>query len=143
MFKKSKICSGVLLALGGGLTLASMPAFAQTVERIEVTGSRIKSLSVDTVSPVTVIDAKEIKVDGVRNVESFLNNLPQVFADQGANVVNGSTGTASVNLRGLGADRMVVMKAGRVEEQGACAHVLARPMRGSTRGSCWRRCRGW
>ena len=41
------------------------------------------------------------------------------------------------------ADWLVVMKAGRVEEQGACAHVLARPMRGSTRGSCWRRCRGW
>ena len=41
------------------------------------------------------------------------------------------------------ADRMVVMKAGRVEEQGACTDVLARSMRGSTRGSCWRRCRGW
>ena len=113
MFKKSKICSGVLLALGGGLTLASLPTFAQVTERVEVTGSRIKSLSVDTVSPVTVIDAKEIKVDGVRNVESFLNNLPQVFASQGANVVNGSTGTANVNLRGLGASRTLVLVNGR------------------------------
>jgi outer membrane receptor protein involved in Fe transport len=107
MFKKSKVCTGVLLAL------ASLPAFSQATDRVEVTGSRIKSLSVDTVSPVTVIDAKEIRVDGVRNVESFLNNLPQVFADQGANVVNGSTGTATVNLRGLGADRTLVLVNGR------------------------------
>jgi iron complex outermembrane recepter protein len=125
MFKKSKVCTGVLLALGGGLTLASLPAFAQTTDRVEVTGSRIKSLSVDTVSPVTVIDAKEIRVDGVRNVESFLNNLPQVFADQGANVVNGSTGTATVNLRGLGADRTLVLVNGRRLPMGSPNSVAA------------------
>ena len=113
MFKRTKVCTGVLVALGGSLTLAGMPVWAQSVERIEVTGSRIKTLSIDTVSPVTVIDAKEIKADGVRNVESFLNNLPQVFADQGANVVNGSTGTAAVNLRGLGAERTLVLVNGR------------------------------
>jgi len=33
------------------------------------------------------------------------------------------------------ADRLVVMKAGRVEEQCACADVLPSP-RGSTRDSC-------
>lgn len=125
MFKKSKVCSGVLLALGGSLTLASLPAFAQTVERVEVTGSRIKSLTVDTVSPVTVIDAKEIKVDGVRNVESFLNNLPQVFADQGANVVNGASGTAAVNLRGMGAERTLVLVNGRRLSMGSPNSVAA------------------
>jgi outer membrane receptor protein involved in Fe transport len=113
MFKKSKICTGALLAMGGALTLAALPAFAQSTERIEVTGSRIKSLSIDTVSPVTIVDAKEIKADGVRNVEAFLNNLPQVFASQGANVVNGSSGTANVNLRGLGASRTLVLVNGR------------------------------
>lgn len=125
MFKKSKVCTGVLLALGGGLTLASLPAFSQATDRVEVTGSRIKSLSVDTVSPVTVVDAKEIRVDGVRNVESFLNNLPQVFADQGANVVNGSTGTATVNLRGLGADRTLVLVNGRRLPMGSPNSVAA------------------
>ena len=125
MFKKTKVCTGVLVALGGSLMLAGMPAWAQPVERVEVTGSRIKTLSTDTVSPVTVIDAKEIKVDGVRNVESFLNNLPQVFADQGANVVNGSTGTASVNLRGLGADRTLVLVNGRRLPMGSPNSVAA------------------
>ena len=124
MFKRSKICTGVLVAMGGSLMLA-LPAFAQTTERVEVTGSRIKSLTVDSVSPVTVVDAKEIKVDGVRNVESFLNNLPQVFADQGANVVNGSSGTAAVNLRGLGAERTLVLVNGRRLPMGSPNSVAA------------------
>ena len=36
-----------------------------------------------------------IRVEGVRDVESLLNNLPQVFADQGGQVSNGATGTAT------------------------------------------------
>ena len=40
MFKKTKICTGVLVAMGA----IALPASAQTVERIEVTGSRIKQI---------------------------------------------------------------------------------------------------
>lgn len=99
-------------------------AFAQTpapapaatpekVEKIEVTGSRIPSANLESTSPITTIDAQAIKVDGLRSVENLLNNLPQVFADQGGNVSNGATGTATVNLRGLGADRTLVLVNGR------------------------------
>jgi len=108
MFKKTHVATGVLIALGSAL---AAPAFAQ--EKIEITGSRIKSLSVEGTSPVTVIGAEDIKVEGARNVENFLNNLPQVFADQGSSVSNGATGTATVNLRGLGADRTLVLVNGR------------------------------
>lgn len=111
MFKKTQICTGVLLALSG--FTAATHAQQQQLERVEVTGSRIKSINVEAVSPVSVISDKEIKADGVRNTEALLNNLPQVFASQGANVVNGSTGTATVNLRGLGADRTLVLVNGR------------------------------
>lgn len=110
-FKRTKVCVGVLAALGG-VSLAPL-SWAQSAERIEVTGSRIKTLETEGISPVTVVESKEIRTEGVRNVESFLNNLPQVFADQGGNVVNGSTGTATVNLRGLGADRTLVLVNGR------------------------------
>lgn len=112
MFKKKALYTSIMLAFSGAAVLHA-PARAQDGQRVEVTGSRIKTLTVDSPSPVTVIDAKEIKTDGVRNVESFLNNLPQVFADQGANVVNGSTGTAAVNLRGLGSERTLVLINGR------------------------------
>ena len=113
MFKKTKVCTAALIAIGGAAALIGASAQAQTSERIEVTGSRIKSINIEGPSPITVLGAQEIKADGVRNVESLLNNLPQVFADQGANVVNGSTGTATVNLRGLGADRSLVLVNGR------------------------------
>ena len=78
MFERTKLSTAALVALGG--VMLAMPAYAQqTGERIEITGSRIKSIEVEGISPITVVDAKEIKTEGLRNVESFLNNLPQVF----------------------------------------------------------------
>jgi len=112
MFKKTKVCSGVLVALGSAILLPAT-AQAQTAERIEITGSRIKSIAAEGASPVAVLGSADIKIDGVRNVESLLNNLPQVFADQGGNVVNGASGTAAVNLRGLGSERTLVLVNGR------------------------------
>jgi iron complex outermembrane recepter protein len=83
------------------------------VERIEVTGSRILSANLEGPSPITVIDAQAIKADGLRSVENLLNNLPQVFAGQGGNVSNGSSGTANVDLRGFGPTRTLVLVNGR------------------------------
>ncbi|MDP1900017.1 MAG: TonB-dependent receptor [Rubrivivax sp.] len=113
MFKKTKVCTGVLIALGGGLTLAGLPAFAQTAERVEITGSRIKTFEVESASPVVSVSAESIKVEGVRSVEQLLNNLPQVFADQGGQVSNGASGTATVNLRNFGSARTLVLINGR------------------------------
>jgi len=122
MFKKTKVCSGVLVALGSAMLLPAA-AQAQTAERIEITGSRIKSIAAEGASPVAVLGSADIKIDGVRNVESLLNNLPQVFADQGGNVVNGASGTASVDLRGLGADRTLVLMNGRRLPMGSANNV--------------------
>lgn len=113
MFKRNKICSGLALAFGGALAVTALPGIAQTSERVEVTGSRIKTIEVEGASPVTTLSAETIKVDAVRSVESMLNNLPQVFADYGGQVSNGATGTATVNLRNLGRDRTLVLVNGR------------------------------
>jgi outer membrane receptor protein involved in Fe transport len=45
----------------------------------------------------------------VTRVEDLINNLPQAFADLGGNLSNGSTGTATVNLRNLGPQRTLVL----------------------------------
>jgi iron complex outermembrane recepter protein len=82
-------------------------------EKISVTGSRIAAPNLDSASPIASVDARAIKAEGVRNVESLLNNLPQVFADQGGSVSNGATGIATVNLRGLGPSRTLVLVNGR------------------------------
>lgn len=82
--------------------------------KIEVTGSRIPlQQNVESHSPISIISADDIKIEGTRNVENLLNNMPQVFADQNATVANGASGTATVNLRGLTPNRTLVLMNGR------------------------------
>ncbi|WP_332878191.1 TonB-dependent receptor domain-containing protein [Massilia sp. S19_KUP03_FR1] len=92
---------------------AAQEAEAPPAARVEVTGSRIPTANLEGPSPITVVTAKDIQAEGARSVESFLNNLPQVFADQGGSISNGATGTATVNLRNFGADRTLVLVNGR------------------------------
>jgi iron complex outermembrane receptor protein len=80
---------------------------------VVVTGSRIATPSLESVSPVTAVSAEEIKDQGITRVEDLLNSLPQVVADQGSGLSMGSNGTATVNLRGLGVERTLVLINGR------------------------------
>jgi outer membrane receptor protein involved in Fe transport len=91
---------------------AAAPAEAP-VQEVVVTGSRIAAPNLEAISPVTAVTAEEIKDTGVTRVEDLLNSLPQVVADQGSGLSMGSTGTATVNLRGLGAQRTLVLINGR------------------------------
>lgn len=83
------------------------------LQTVVVTGSRIKQPQLTAVSPVTAVTAEEIQYQGTTRVEDMLNSMPQVFAGQGANVSNGATGTATVDLRGLGASRTLVLIDGK------------------------------
>ena len=85
----------------------------QEIEQIVVTGSRIPQPNLEGTSPVSTIGAEDIKLQGVTTVEDMINTLPQAFAAQGANLANGSTGTATVDLRNLGSNRTLVLMNGR------------------------------
>jgi outer membrane cobalamin receptor len=79
------------------------------LEEVVVTGSRIVTEDgFGRTSPVAVVDMESISEFGFTRVEDILNNLPQVEMSQTAFLSNGSTGTATVNLRGLGANRTLV-----------------------------------
>lgn len=80
-----------------------------SLTEVIVTGSRIASPNAVSISPVTTVSSAEIEQTGVTRVEDLLNELPQVFADQGSAVSNGSNGTSTVNLRGLNAKRTLVL----------------------------------
>jgi len=82
-------------------------------ENIIVTGSRIPQPNLTATSPVTVVNSQEVRLTGTTRTEDLINSLPQAFAAQGANIANGSTGTATLNLRGLGARRTLVLVNGR------------------------------
>lgn len=83
------------------------------LEEVVVTGSRITSPNLTAISPITSVDAGYISSTNLTRTEDILNNLPMVFAGQNSTVSNGATGTASVNLRGLGAQRTLVLVNGR------------------------------
>lgn len=89
----------------------STPAAAPS--DIIITGSRIPQPNLTSSSPVTVVSSQEVKLSGVTRVEDLLNSLPQVFAGQTSTDANGATGIATVNLRGLGSQRTLVLINGR------------------------------
>ncbi|WP_335921889.1 TonB-dependent receptor [Shewanella chilikensis] len=86
------------------------------VERIEVTGSRIKQVDMETASPVTVITAADLKVTGETSVADVLNNSSinsfgswRGMSGYGA----GASATSDVNLRGLGSQATLILLDGR------------------------------
>jgi iron complex outermembrane receptor protein len=94
------------------------PPSSTGVQEVVVTGSRIPSRNLTSVSPVTTVNSTQVKLQGVTNVEDLINNLPQAFADQGAYESNGSAGIADIDLRGLGAKRTLVLIDGKRVQPG-------------------------
>ena len=83
------------------------------MDEVVVTGSRIVAPNLQSISPITAIGAEELNIAGKTRIEDVLNQLPQAFAAQGSNISNASDGTASVDLRGLGAQRTLVLVNGK------------------------------
>lgn len=86
----------------------------QPMEKIEVTGSRIKRADFEGVAPVTVISADEIANSGLTSIAEVLQSS---IANTGGSLNGESDGftdsASSVNLRGMGANRTLVLINGR------------------------------
>jgi outer membrane receptor protein involved in Fe transport len=92
---------------------AAAPAASTSVGELVITGSRIPQRNLTSVSPITTVNNQEIKLQGTTNVEDLINNLPQAFADFGTFETNGSSGTSTIDLRGLGNTRTLVLVDGK------------------------------
>lgn len=104
----------------GALGLVAAPAFAQdqdeaaTLDRIEVTGSRIKRADVEGALPVVVIDRAQIDASGTISVADFLRDT--TFNSFGAYMSSSGSsglGATQVSMRGLGAQRTLILIDGR------------------------------
>jgi len=116
------------IALIGVAAIPSLYAenvYAQVPEEIIVTGTRIKQSNLLASSPVTSLTNEDIATRGITRIEDLINGLPQVFAGQGSNISNGSTGIATVDLRGLGASRTLVLIDGRRLASGTVNQIAA------------------
>jgi iron complex outermembrane receptor protein len=113
-----------------GIFAATTPAFAQVTEPVEtsldaqvedqkpdteivVTGSRIGRPDLETSSPVNVVGQQEILLRQPGTAEELLRTLPSVRPSIGPGVNNGSDGSATINLRGIGDNRSLVLLDGR------------------------------
>ncbi len=129
MYSKKRLSLAVSAALGLTTMVTAGPVLAQDqqdadesgglLEEVIVTGSRIVSEDgFGRTSPVTVVGMEDIDQYGLTRVEDFLNQLPQVEAAQNSTISNGSTGTAQIDLRGLGPNRTLVLINGRRMQPG-------------------------
>src|SRR5436305_9491388 len=107
------ICGAAFLGLSATQAYAAADAAAGEVSEIVVTGTRIPSPNLTSIAPVTTVSNADIKAQGVTRIEDITNSLPQVYAGQGSSITNGANGTATVNLRGLGSSRTLVLIDGR------------------------------
>lgn len=98
------ICGAALQALAP--SSASAQAADQEVTEIVDTGPRIAQPNLESVSPVLVIGADEIRTGGRTSTTDIVNQLPQVSPAAAG-------GAAAVDLRGLGPQRTLVLVDGR------------------------------
>ncbi len=114
---EGKLRLAAKLAFIAGVGTVAGGAYAQEsstqLQGVQVTGSRIKQANLTGSSSVTVISDKELQLEGTVNVETLLNNIPQTFAGFSTGDSNGATGTATVNLRGLGPQETLVLIDGK------------------------------
>jgi outer membrane receptor protein involved in Fe transport len=100
--------------------MLACPALAQTTETVVVTGSRIPmSSNLTSVSPVQTVTNEQFQVKGATDVADMINDLPQTFVSNTGDFTNtnnplsGPGGVTTVNLRGLGPTRTLVLVNGR------------------------------
>ena len=121
MFKKENYLLAILaLTLGSfNTSILAQDEGADDVEEVITTGTRIKSDGFEAVSPVAVVSATDIKKTGLVRMEDVLNQMPQIETADTSFEPSGETGTASLDLRGLGASRTLTLVNGRRMQPGS------------------------
>ncbi|TFW32744.1 TonB-dependent receptor domain-containing protein [Massilia horti] len=115
MQQRTKITIAVAVALH------SMGALAQeqssSLQRVEITGSRIRQVDVETSTPVTVMTQEQIQKTGLVTVGDIVNSLSSTgspsFARGNALTSNREQGGQFPSLRGLGGHRLLVLVNGK------------------------------
>lgn len=118
---RNPLYSAVHYALAAGVVSgfgASGVAFAQDediaeLERVEVTGSRIKRTDIEGPNPVFVMQREDIEKTGLVTIGDILQNMPIAGSGLNTNFNNGGDGSVRLDLRNLGSQRLLVLVNGR------------------------------
>lgn len=116
MFKKTPIGSAAAMAASGLLAALSLMSAAQaqtSTQEVTITGTRIRTPGAVSSSPITAISADDVRTSQPVAIEEFFKGLPAAIPGVGPGTNNGTAGGATIDLRGLGANRSVVLIDGR------------------------------
>lgn len=110
------VITGVIgISLGNSTALAQSSSDEEVVEEILVTGSRIARKELTESSPVHTTSKEQIQMDRAVTIEDIARKLPQLAG--GANstgaTVGDSLGSSTLDLRGLGQNRALVLINGK------------------------------
>jgi iron complex outermembrane receptor protein len=105
----------------GGMTLGMHAAYAQEqsapMQRVEVTGSRIRQVDLETAQPIQVMTQEQIQKNGLITVGDILNKLSSAgspnFSKGESLGSDRESGGQYINLRNLGANRVLVLVDGK------------------------------
>lgn len=121
--KPNLLRSAIVVALYAGTSLPIVAIAqeagteeAKELERVEVTGSRIKKVDTETAQPIQTITRADIEKSGVSSVFDVLNSITSSDGSGLSTVTtqtNGSDGSEQVSLRGFGAGRTLVLVDGK------------------------------
>ncbi|HET7063261.1 MAG TPA: TonB-dependent receptor [Rudaea sp.] len=103
--------AGVARSAEGPTATGNAEQLAQTFETIVVTGSNIRRVDTETANPVITIERAAIERSGKVTLGDLVQDLPAVtgpYTNPRVNV-GGGTGASTVSLRGLGADRTLIL----------------------------------
>lgn len=120
-FRSNKLRDAVIVALVAGATTATAQAQAQegatNLDRIEVTGSRIRQVDVETAQPVLTLSRQDIQNQGFSSVGDILQNISAAgspaFSRASPLTSNQEAGGQYIDLRNLGAQRTLVLVNGK------------------------------
>jgi outer membrane receptor protein involved in Fe transport len=116
---KQLLLSTTLLGLASAPLLAVAPAVAQQAPQTEegdvvvVTGTRIAREGLVSSSPIQTVDSDELARQQPVDVEDVLRDMPQFLPGNGGQVNNGSSGTSTLDLRGLTTPRTLPLIDGK------------------------------
>ena len=117
MYQRTKIAVAVTMALGAMSAFAQTPAPAESMQRVEVTGSRIRAIDLETAQPVQVMNAEQIQKTGLVTLGDIINTMSTagspVFSKGAVLTSNREMGGEFINMRNLGAQRALVLVNGK------------------------------
>jgi hypothetical protein len=103
---------------------AAADAAAEDDGTIVVTGSLIKNPNLISAAPINVTTADTIQLRGSNVAEEVLREIPGIVPNIGSAVNNGNGGASFVDLRGIGANRNIVLLDGnRIAPSGLAGQV--------------------